>query len=87
MTSKSQSPSLPTADIQARGRSLQKRFRDAGIPQYTRWMIERRPKMGEDFTVIDRMRKVFNGEGARRDTALLILCEEIADLYLPKQAA
>lgn len=78
---------LSTADIQQRGRALQERFRSAGIPQYARWMIDHYPSLGTDVEVMHRMRQLFNGAGARRDTELLIKCEALADRFLPQQAA
>lgn len=78
---------ITLADIQARGRELQRRFRNAGIPQYTRWMAEHNSTIKAEPSIAGRVRKLFNGDGSRRDVPLLILCEEMADKHLPQQAA
>ena len=80
-------PTLTVAEIQARGRALQQRFRDAGIPQYTRWLIDHYPSLGTDMGAMHRMRQLFNGAGARKDQQLLEKCEALADRYLTKNAA
>lgn len=78
---------VTAADIQLRGRALQQRFRDAGIPQYTRWLIDHYPALGTDVKTLNRMRQLFNGQGSRSDVELLTRCESLADRYLPQQAA
>jgi hypothetical protein len=76
-----------TAEIQRRGRALQERFRIAGIPQYTRWLIDHEPGLGTEVDTMVRMRYLFNGQGARRDADLLVKCEGLAERHLPKAAA
>lgn len=80
-------PALTVAEIQARGRALQQRFRDAGIPQYTRWLIDQYPSLGTDTDTMNRMRQLFNGAGARRDQSLLEKCEALADRFMTNKAA
>lgn len=72
------------SDVQDRGRELQHRFRVAGIPQYTRWLIDHDPALGSDVKPMVRMRLLFNGKGSMTDVELLEKCEALADKHLPR---
>lgn len=78
---------ITSADIQDRGRSLQHRFRVAGIPHYTRWLVDKDPKLEGDGPIQYRIQRLFNGRGSVDDLELLKKCEAIADRFLGRQAA
>lgn len=73
---------LRVSDVEDRGRALQHRFRVAGFPQYTRWLVEHEPKWMGDGSLIARVRSLFNGRGSMGDVELLEKCEALADRFL-----
>lgn len=77
---------VTNADVQERGRVLQHTFRVAGIPQYTRWFVEQEPKWNGDASLINRIRRLFNGEGSREDLPLLEKCEVLVAQRLKSAA-
>lgn len=86
-TTVKQAPQLTSAEIKRRGLDLLERFRSAGEPQYTVWLIRKDPSIVKDINAMHRIRQLFNGAGAKKDAALLIKCEGLADQFLPQQAA
>lgn len=86
-TTKSKPAPVTSAEIQDRGRTLQRTFQMAGIPQYTRWFLEVEPKWLGDTSRIYRIRRLFNGEGTKDDLGLLEKCEVLVNTFLKKNAA
>jgi hypothetical protein len=79
---------VSVVEVQERGRALQRRFRLADIPHYTRWFVDKEPKWNGDGSVRSRIRAIFNGKGSTGDIELVEKCEALADRCLgPQQAA
>lgn len=85
-TKKLAAVNLTTQEIQERGRALQHRFRVAGFPHYTRWIVDRDPSLVGDGSIQSRIQKLFNGQGSKTDAVLLEKCEALANRFLANAA-
>lgn len=85
-STRAKAANVTNADVQRRGRDLQQKFRIAGIPQYTRWFAEVDPVLRADTESLGRIRRMFNGEGTKKDLALLEKCELLTRTHLKSAA-